>query len=373
VVEGSPTASHKLQNNVNFPLSVAGGVRLLAKTWFGMDFTLNYIFQQSGVWGFTNNNIPLKIYSDANVPGKVGSFEEGLQHCLSSAGRANVGRPEQMRQNTLLMGADLRGYDWPTRRLDKNGAPLPSAKQKQAARLSVTLCTHNSSSIIRHSHIIGLTATYNDFDYTGAVFRLEESVTTPDHWHKWIGNPFSAEPIKKHPKVVYEMPVWRHGFAMDFIQGYASYPGMGWMRRLPWGLGSFASAQQAVTLQWLMTYRPELSNHLNPNTGGSGIQPTATRPGVRRDQWRHWDMIFTLGTGGLYKKFEHREAFLYDPNRKMPFLFGQWFYHGIYGLPIDISMGTAWKLGSRHNLGPSGLYLTSERDLLWFEATYYLL
>jgi len=300
-----------------------------------------------------------------------------LKHCLSDPkGRANQSRPEQMQQNSVLVGADLRGYDWPTRRLDANGAPLPSAKQKQAARLPITLCTSSASSVLKWNHIIGLTASYNDFDYTGAVFRLEESVTVNDHWHRWVGNPFSAEPAKKFPKVLYEMPVWRHGLAMDLIQGYASYPGMGWMRRLPWGLGSFASAQQAITLQWLMTYRPELANHANPDTGGAGIQPMQVPPfrgGVKRPQWKHWSMIFTLGTGGVYKKFEHREAFLYEPTGKQPLLFGQWFYHGIYGLPIDVSMGTSWKLGSRHNLSPSGLYLSTGRDLLWFEMTYYVL
>jgi hypothetical protein len=304
-----------------------------------------------------------------------GTFEDGLKACLSKAGRANVGRPSQMQQDTVIVGADLRGYDWPKRRLDANGAPLRSAKQKQAARLPITLCTNTSSSVLKWNHIIGITATYNDYDYTGAVFRLEESVTVDDHWHKWIGNPFSSEPFQKFPKVLYEMPVWRHGLGIDFIQGYASYPGMGWMRNLPWGLGSFASAQQAVTLQWLMLYRPELSNHLDPNVGAAGLQPMQVAPfrgGVRRPQWHHWEMLFTIGTGGLYKKFEHREAFLYEPSGKQPLLFAQWFYHGIYGLPIDISAGTSWKLGSRHNLSWSGLYLSTGRDLLWFEMTYYL-
>lgn len=377
--------SHKLQNNFNWPGSLAGGVRLLGSTWFGMDFTLNYIFQPSGTWGWTDLNSPLKVYGGPDFPGmperfaglpRAGTLEDGLRHCLSKEGRANVGRPEQMQQDTLIVGADLRGYDWPTRRLDKNGAPLPSAKQKQAARLPLTLCTNTASSVLKWNHIIGFTATYNDYNYTGAVFRLEESVTVDDHWHRWIGNPTSAEPFQKFPKVLYEMPVWRHGFAMDFIQGYASYPGMGWMRDLPGELGRFAGSQQAVTLQWLLLYRPELANHLDPNVGAAGIpamQVPPFREGQRRPHWHRWNNLFTVGTGGVYKKFEHRMAFLYEPSGKQPFLFGQWFWHGVAGMPIDLSMGTAWKLGSRNNLSWSGLYLTSERDLLWFEATYYLL
>jgi hypothetical protein len=375
---------HKLQNNFNWPGSLAGGIRILGKTTYGVDFTLNYIFQPSGTWGWTDLNSPVKIYGGPDFPGmpaqyagkpRDGTLEDGLKACLSKAGRANVGRPSQMQQDTVIVGADLRGYDWPKRRLDANGAPRRSAKQKQAARLPLTLCTNTSSSVLKWNHIIGFTLTYNDYDYTGAVFRLEESVTVDDHWHRWIGNPFSSEPFQKFPKVLYEMPVWRHGLGIDFIQGYASYPGMGWMRNLPWGLGSFASAQQAVTLQWLMLYRPELANHLDPNVGAAGIQPMQVAPfrgGVRRPQWHHWEMLFTIGTGGLYKKFEHREAVLYEPSGKQWLLFGQWFYHGIYGLPIDISMGTSWKLGSRNNLSWSGLYLSTGRDLLWFEMTYYL-
>ncbi len=377
---------HKLQNNLNWPGSLAGGVRLLAKTGFGVDFTLNYIFQPSGTWGWTDLDSPVRVYGDPDFPGmpaqfagkpRAGTFEDGLRACLSPNGRANESRPSQMRQDTVIVGADLRGYNWPQRRLDAKGNPLASAKQKQAARLPITHCTNTASSILKWNHIIGFTATYNDFDYTGAVFRLEESITTPDHWHRWIGNPSpNSQAAKKFPKVLYEMPVWRHGFAMDFIQGYASYPGMSWMRKLPWGLGRFASAQQAVTLQWLMLYRPELANHLDPNVGAAGIQPMQVPPfreGVQRPHWHHWEMLFTLGTGGVYKKFEHREAFLYEPSGKQPLLFGQWFWHGIYGLPIDLSMGTSWKLGSRHNLSWSGLYLSSGRDLLWFEATYYLM
>ncbi|HXG17753.1 MAG TPA: DUF1302 family protein [Methylomirabilota bacterium] len=377
--------THKLQNNFNWPGSLAGGIRLLAKTGFGVDFTLNYIFQPSGTWGWTDFNKPTRVYGDPDFPGmpeqyagmpRAGTFEEGLRHCLSPSGRANESRPEQMQQNTVIVGADLRGYDWPQRRLDATGAPLRAAKQKQAARLPITLCTSSSSSVLKWNHIIGFTATYNDYDYTGAVFRLEESVTVDDHWHRWIGNPRSAEPFKKFPKVLYEMPVWRHGLGIDYIQGYASFPGMGWMRTLPGELGRFASSQQAVTFQWLLLYRPELANHLDPNVGAAGIQPMQVPPfrgGVRRPQWHHWENLFTLGTGGVYKKFEHRMAFLYEPSGKQPFLFGQWFWHGFYGTPIDLSLGTAWKLGSRHNLSWSGLYLTSERDLLWFEATYYLL
>jgi hypothetical protein len=350
-----------------------------------VDFTLNYMFYPAGAWGWTDFNKPTLVYGDPDFPGmpaafaglpRAGTFEEGLRHCLSPSGKSNVGRPEQMQQNTILVGADLRGYDWPERRLDANGAPLRSAKQKQARRLPITQCTSSASSVNKWNHIIGFTLTYNDFDYTGAVFRLEESITESDHWHKWIGNPDHPEAFAKTPKVLYEMPVWRHGLGIDYLQSYGSFPGMGWMRNLPGELGRFASSQQAVTFQWQMLYRPELSNHLDPNMGVAGIRERQIPPfreGKRRPSWHHWNHLFSLVTGGLYKKFEHRQAVVFEPRAKQWLLFGQWFWHGFRGLPIDLSMGTAWYLGSRNDLTWSGLYLYTGRDLLWFEATYYLL
>jgi len=117
-------------------------VRLIGKTWFNMDFTLVYIFQPTGVWGWANPKNPTKVYGDFPFAGiqPSGTFAEGLRQCLSEDGMASVGRRSQTHQITILTGADLRGYDWPERRLDANGAPLPSAKQKQARRLPITLC-----------------------------------------------------------------------------------------------------------------------------------------------------------------------------------------------------------------------------------------
>jgi len=81
--------THKLQNNFNWPASLAGGIRMLAKTKFGLDFTLNYIFQPSGTWGWTDFNKPTLYYGGPDFPGmpagdagkpRAGTIEDGLRH-----------------------------------------------------------------------------------------------------------------------------------------------------------------------------------------------------------------------------------------------------------------------------------------------------
>src|SRR5438045_3581363 len=76
------------------------------------------------------------------------------------------------------------GYDWPQRRIDANGNLLPTAKQPQAGRLPQTFCAFPKHSI-RPSNTIGFTATYNDFDYTGAIWRLEEGLSTDEYMNRY--------------------------------------------------------------------------------------------------------------------------------------------------------------------------------------------
>src|SRR5712691_10568286 len=119
-------------------------------------------------------------------PGIAGqSFEEGLRRCLSDDGKTGKSNSKGRgpRVATLLIGADLIGYDNPIR-FGPKGALLPNGDAKpgrhNAARPAMTFC---APGIFDHTwtHITGFTGTYNDFDYTGMVFRLEESLSTKEH------------------------------------------------------------------------------------------------------------------------------------------------------------------------------------------------
>ena len=163
---------------------------------------------------------------------------------------------------------------------------------------------------------------------------------------------------------------------MDLLQSFGSYPGMGWMRNLPGGLGGFAKSGQFLVLQWQTVYRPEMSNSTDPGTGAEGLRPRLippVRPGKHRISFKHWNHVFTVVTAGGYKKYEQRLAFVYEPRAKQTLLFGQVFWHGFMSPHIDLSTGIAMFMGSRNDDGWTGLNFYTRRDLLWFEFTYYLL
>ena len=124
-----------------------------------------------------------------------GSFREGLLRCVSPSGkeiRSGNGRSNGNHRTTRataaslvrLHGTDLSGYNWRERHLDENGAPTDKAKQAHAIRQNYTFCTNGFSHQRRYSNVIGFTLTYNDFDYTGAVFRFEQSYSTKEALNK---------------------------------------------------------------------------------------------------------------------------------------------------------------------------------------------
>ena len=64
--------------------------------------------------------------------------------------------------------------------------PAANANSRHATRSSTTICTDGFSRQRRYTRVVGFTATYNDFDYTGAVFRLEQSYSTKEALNKKV-------------------------------------------------------------------------------------------------------------------------------------------------------------------------------------------
>ncbi len=340
----------------------AGGVRFLAKTGLGVDFSLNYIFLPLGPIAQTNPNsiANAKVFGDFPFLGRLdGTLEEGLRRCLSPSGKSNVGRNGQTNDSTWLTGVDLRGYDWPERHLDANGRPLPTAKQKQAARTPITLC---SNPVHRYdwSHIIGVTGTYNDFDYTGAVFRLEESVSTKEGRNKL--NP------TKQPKIWFDTVVWRSMVGFDLISALENYRLLRWTHNMP---GQYGTQQSFITFQWLMEYDPSMSNTFSEATNAPGIPGFV--PAHRRKHWNHLFTLAWVGNGFFHGKLEQRVAYVLEPRAKQMLFYGQWWWRGFMDLPVDLSTGTAWYPSSRMDNSWTSLQLFNKRNLLWVEATYYVL
>ncbi|HXG18628.1 MAG TPA: DUF1302 family protein [Methylomirabilota bacterium] len=361
------------------PSHGAGGFRIVGKTWFDLDFSLNYIFLPL-IHADTNpSGHPADVYGD--VPGAVGTLEEGLRRCLSPSGKQGVAANNRTNNKTLvqLVGVDLGGYNWPQRRLDAQGNPLPTAKQKHAARPPVTICTNGFNHRYSWTHVIGATGTYNDFEYTGAVFRFEESLSTAEklnHHLAGYGRSFNPPPAMvagyaaRNGRMTVSTPVWRSMVGFDLLTAFQNIRGLGWTRSLP---GQMGIQQSFISFQWLMQYYFEgLSNNVcNWNFAmGFGL------PGRSGCRTNHFNHLLTLGVGGqgyFRSKLEQRLAVAFEPRGKQFLLFGQWWWREFMELPIDLSMGTAWYPNSRFNNSWTLLNYFTERNLLWIEATYYLL
>ena len=367
----------------------AGGIRMLGKTGFGLDFSLNYLFLPN-IFADTNPSGPIQTYGD--FPGAAGTFREGLLRCLSPSGKQHVAANGRTNGHTLIIlaGADLAGYDWPERRIDpKTGAPLPTAKQKQAVRPPLTFCTNGFSHKYLWSHVAGLTGTYNDFDYTGAVFRLEESFSTKEGLDKRAVGYGQAFPFPanlpqgykdRRGHILITTPVWRSMLGFDLAQSLSSYHGMGWTRNLP---GEFGTQQSFLTFQWLMQYNFEgLSNNMCLWNFAEGIGPSApsdgppVRPaisGCHTNRWNHFFTIAFSGNGYFHGKLEQRLATALEPRSQQWLLYGQWWWRSFLNLPVDVSFGTSWFPSSRMDNSWTLLNYFTNRNLLWIEGTYYLL
>ena len=224
----------------------AGGVRLLGTSVGGLQFSLDYLFVPQMVTGTYDLNRflvdprtlppgsgpvfkPGLTYGD--FPGAAGTFEQGLARCLSDSGKSGESNsPDRgYRAPTILVGADLSGYDNPAR-FGPKGALLPNGNPKpgkhQAKRLPTTLCLSATNG---HwwTNVAGVTATYNDFDYTGAVFRMEESYSSKEIMRKLPGGFGSRfdQPFlyKSYSHNASYTQVWRSMLGFDLIKSIPSF------------------------------------------------------------------------------------------------------------------------------------------------------
>ncbi len=415
--------------------TMAGGFRIFGSSVGGFDFSLNYAYIPQGVQGtFDIKQVgAAKVYGDPataaalgiNPATLAGTFQEGLDRCLNAKGIAanprNSGsqkRKAPKSDATVLIGADLAGYDDPGR-FGSNGALNPDGTVKPgkhgAIRRPETDCFPASYNW-NWTNVIGFTSTYNDFDYTGAVFRLEESISTKEYVrHDTLGAAFTgnsilaanlppdqaaaltARNLRYSPKTIADLgsfmanknyhnysPVWRSMLGFDLFKS------MPWFKYIPGIHRSFYEQAWFLSGQWLMMNR--IDNNANPlcyvvDNGGNGLTTEAvaaldaatgqkhySNPRCRNYRWNH---LFTLGFAnqGLFgSHLETRNAVALEPRAQDFLLYSQWWWRNVLGYPsIELSWGVAWYPSSGMSQGWSGLYAFADRDQLWAEFKYYLL
>ncbi len=389
------------------------GIRLMGKIFDNFDFTLNYMYKRTdpgGVFhfdtafgaqglnadgkrmvGFDTRPISMGYAGDDRIapgtfvhsptdPNNMLNFRRALDRCFKD----NLA--------TFYVGVDMYGYSQ-----DSN----PNNDRFTTACFDV-------SHWMPWTNVFGFTVTYNDFDYTGAVFRLEQSWSTneprnivpvanagPDQEHydarlaaaqeKAIaqgktgsqmpvhpfedgeGNPcvddqsFCPSPRHRVARIKSGTSVWRSMIGFDLIQSIQSFPGMGWARSLPGGIGDQTTF---YTFQALTTYQNNnRAANLNAFTNAA------------RDRHHRFNQLYTFGMSGFYfrGKLEPLFAFAYSVNAKQPLLLAQTYWHGLYFRNLDLFAGTVMYMGSSNDLDATGLHMWAERDLFWIRLQYYLL
>ena len=268
-----------------------------------------------------------------------------------------------------------------------NGNPKPG--KHQAARPAETFCL---SALHDHwwTHVAGFTGTYNDFDYTGMVFRLEESFSTkevmrnvPGGFGYRAGQPISVESFQTNFHRF--TPVWRSMLGFDLLKSIPSF------RYLPFLHHSFYDQAWFISGQWLMeNYWDNIANNLCQNSDNTGNGLTAAEaaafraanPGLRvysnphckRYRWNHLLTLVFANQGLFASRLETRNAVAFEPRAQQYLLYTQNWWRNVLGHPnLELSMGVAWFPSSYHDVSWSSLNYYAWRDQLWFEFTYYLL
>ncbi|MGE0681474.1 MAG: DUF1302 family protein [Candidatus Binatia bacterium] len=396
--------------NGAFNKNQAGGVRVQGTSVWGVDWSLVYIFLPTGESGTFDFNSFLNdpdsptgtaIYGDPALvqqmfPGAPvrGTFEEGLRRCLSDGGKqhetqTSPGKRGFKAGGTVLVGADLFGYNAPGRfqannpkgALGPDGNPV--AGSHNAQRPLRTDCLAAQHDYV-WSHVPGFTLTYNDFDYTGMVFRVEQSFSTKEVIRKNPnkGGPQLFDHINSDNFDRYT-GVWRSMVGFDLLRSFA------FLRYVPFLHRSFSEQAWFVSGQWLMqNHWNNVSNNFCQNVDKAGNQYTDEQvaadraiglrsystPSCRRYRWNH---LFTLGLAnqGLFgSRLETRNAVVYEPRGRETLLFSQWWWRNVLGYRnLELSTGVAWYPSSNQGSSWSSLQHFADRDQFWFEMTYYLL
>lgn len=222
---------------------------------------------------------------------------------------------------------------------------------------------------------MGFTTTYNDFDYTGAVFRLEESWSTNEPRNFSVRNSMqqlrlhdfqdefgnncpipgqgtcpNTRALGKHSKT--GSAVWRSMIGFDLLRTWTWLPGF------------LGKDQMFLTGQHLMTYQ----NDNRP----TALNAFSNAPFDRMQRWEH---LFTLSGSGFFikGKLEPLWAYAYSPNAKQHLILLQAFWHGLYFKNLDLFAGMALYPGSRFQTDASFLNYYADRDTAWIRLQYYIL
>jgi len=413
------------------------GVRILGKTGFGVDFTLNYLFKRAehtiylDAEELLDRELSLatigtvgpgrgilvprldRIYG-AGIPGQ--DLATGVARCVGSeksikgipgapngvlqspfpgstrkGGGQRIGNKGKQ-ESAVLVGADLNGFNANRNREDDIGAgvstvtnllglggitdPIFNIVPLDNALIPITAC---GKLRVKYpwTHIAAFTMTYNDFDYTGAIFRLEQSLSSKEGRFKSplifrrllnLAN-LPESQVRQAFKNNYTTysPIYRSMVGFDLVRSLSSFPAMGWMKYAPMDMGTQITF---FTFQFLTEYQfDNFSNNFPSSFICTGFE--------LQNKCNRWNMAATFaisGNGYARGKFEPLLAVGHDFNVDANLLLYRMFWHGLFGQKnLDFYGGTAAYMGSVNQGSWLLLNKFADKDILFLRLIYYLI
>lgn len=337
-------------SELDFDASVAA-IRVLATTFGGINFTLNYIFKRAELPGTA-------LQGDALFDPTV----------LPNTGLPNA-RLDLLAQ-AAAAAADLT---------DANGNGYPDGNERLVRRciddeepVFILDDLHGSGNPqsgcqpiafwYPWTHILGATITYNDDAITGAVFRIEESLSTkePRNGVPPLAGPRAGDFPRQRDfdtNGLRQTEVWRSMVGFDYLRSVGLTAARGWPQPFR---SLFGQDQWLVSGQFFNEYYSHYRGQI-------ALSDSVT------DRQQQWNPIFTSVLTGFFVGNRLRPffSFAYEVNHSTP----------IAWLQAEYNIGTRWSvratevlyLGSRNAESPLLLHRYADRDNLFLRITYYLI
>lgn len=350
------------------------GLRILGTTYGNAFFTLNYLFKRTDN---ASSGVNYQDLYDANQPGTGALKPEVLGEAISALTSPDLngngipdGQEEQIRQCITGRGKPevvLRSlYSDPAHPELATGvnhisapAPLPLIDN---GNVGATGCLGIP---IYHpwTHIIGFTATYNDANFTGFVFRLEQSWSTkegrtsiaansPVRLKRGDGNPNAYDFATHNYRTT---GVWRSMVGFDYLRAIAPQSG----RSIPIPL-----IRSLLTDTWFYTFQflNEYDSHYSKL-----VQQTSFTNRVPQ-----FNPVLTYAMSGffLHQTVRPTIAAGLDINTMFPLFLIQSDY--FLTEKLVVRMGEILYAGSKNAEDQLGLHFYADRDEFFVRLTYFL-
>ncbi len=216
-----------------------------------------------------------------------------------------------------------------------------------------------------YTHIIGGTLTYNDSNFTGAILRMEESISLNEPrtiLPALLGTRAGTFPIQRDfdTEDAVKTQIWRSMVGFDYLRSLFR------AQQLPRPLYHQAIVRSLLTDQWFFTFQffNEYWAHVNRQLG-QDFSST--------NRHQHWNPILTLIMTGFFHHDLMRPtiAFAYETNTQFPVL---WLQLQYFLTPeLQLRIGEVNYMGSRHAENFLLLNKYADRDTTYARLTYFFL